>query len=93
MKDLYLKFDHQQQAERTLLQAGFLPDESGAVYHPEVCTDVIGVIYTPVNPDAEAPDYQPEPGWHINLRVVGELSTDAFAPFVVNPDTPARVWA
>lgn len=93
MKDIYLKFPNEDQAGAALVSFGFEQDESGAFYHPGICIDVIGVIYTTDNPDAEEPEYSPEPGWHINLRIIDEIDTSELARFMVNPDTPARVWA
>jgi len=93
MKDIYLKFSNEEQASQALISFGFVQDESGVFYLPGICIDVIGVIYTTDNTDDEEPEYSPEPGWHINLRVVVEIDTSALAPFMVNPDTPARVWA
>jgi hypothetical protein len=45
--------------------------------------DTIGVIYK---------DEQAIPGWHVNVRVVGE-DTEPLQAFAVTPATPMRVWA
>ena len=41
------------------------------------------------------PDEEPVmtalPGWHVNVRVVGE-DDKALQPFAVTPATPMRVW-
>jgi hypothetical protein len=58
--------------------------------------DTIGVIYKPTGEmlqgeDGEYPEMAPIEGWHVNVRLVGE-DADALAPFVVQPNTPVRVW-
>jgi hypothetical protein len=45
--------------------------------------DIIGVIYK---------DEQAIPGWHVNVRIVGE-DTEPLQVFAVTPATPMRVWA
>ncbi|WMY75427.1 hypothetical protein RHD99_05565 [Buttiauxella selenatireducens] len=93
MKDIYLKFPSEEQARQVLIQFGLVKDESDAIYHPGICIDVIGTIYTTDDSEAEEPEYKPEAGWHINLRIVDDIDTAELAPFIVTPATPARVWA
>lgn len=93
MKDLCLKFENKELAEHALMRAGFQQDDSGSLYMPGVCLDVIGSVYTTDTPDAEEPDCTPVAGWHVNLRVVGGINSDALTPYTVEPVTPLRVWA
>ena len=61
--------------------------------------DTIGVIYratgnTLLGEDGEYPEMAPLEGWHVNVR--GVFSADeleALALFVVEPQSPVRVWA
>lgn len=46
--------------------------------------DIIGIIYK---------DEQAIPGWHVNVRLVGNEDAEALQPFEVTPTTPMRVWA
>lgn len=94
MKDICLKFIDEEQAKQSLISFGFQRDESGGLFMPDVCLDVIGAIYTTTKPDAEEPVYTAEPGYHVNLRIINdELDTAPLDEFAVHPVTPARVWA
>jgi hypothetical protein len=58
--------------------------------------DTIGIIYKPTGEmlqgeDGPYPAVAPLPGFHVNVRLVGE-DADALEPFVVQPKTPVRVW-
>ena len=65
--------------------------------------DIIGTIYKPTGAtltDSEGDEYPEmaaESGWHVNLRIVGDVRrVDAEAldtTYGVNPVTPYRVWA
>ena len=75
--DLYLKFTDEAQATQVL--EGY----TGSV-------DVIGVIYNVDNTDPENPVSTPQDGWHVNTR--GEMP-EALKTYVVEVDSPVRVWA
>ncbi len=83
-----------------LIAAGFVDDEEqGGLYHPDIGLDIVGVITVPaevINPgeENEIIKYTTEPCYHINLRVMNDsLDLSGLNDFVVNPKTPARVWA
>jgi hypothetical protein len=42
--------------------------------------------------DGEYPEMAPIEGWHVNIRLVDGEDADALEPFVVQPNTPVRVW-
>ncbi len=94
MKDLYLRFPSEEEAQQKLIAFGFEhKEEQGGLYHPDICLDVVGVIITSTG-DAESMEYVTEPGYHVNLRVVNDdLDLSSLNGFAVNPKTPARVWA
>lgn len=94
MKDLYLRFPSEEEAQQQLIAFGFQSDkEQGGLYHPDICLDVVGVITTSTG-EAESVEYVTESGYHVNLRVVNDdLDLSSLNGFAVNPKTPARVWA
>ncbi|WP_312948132.1 hypothetical protein [Superficieibacter sp.] len=93
MKDLYLRFTDAREMEQQLLKAGYQSGEDG-LYHPDICTDIIGIIYIADNPDAKEPEYKPVPGWHVNLRIIrDDFDTSLLDTFSINPAPPYRVWA
>ena len=59
--------------------------------------DVIGTLYTPGEQDEAGSELvapEPLPGWHVNFRILdGSELPPELEPFVVHPETPARVWA
>ena len=65
--------------------------------------DVVGTISKPTGnmlTDAEGneyPEMAPVPGWHINIRLMGDAVRDTVealdATYGVTPATPERVWA
>ena len=64
--------------------------------------DVVGVIYEPTgntltdDEGNEYPEMAPVPGWHINIRLIGDARrADVEAVDVtygVTPNSPSRVW-
>ncbi len=94
MKDLYLRFADAGEMRAQLIAAGFaIDEEQDILYHPDICLDVVGVIITSTG-EAESVEYVTEPGYHVNLRVINDdLDLSRLNGFVVNPKTPARVWA
>lgn len=57
--------------------------------------DVIGIIYKPTSevldtPQGPIPVMAARPGWHVNVRNVGE---DDFCEYEVDVQQPVRVWA
>ncbi|WP_347116209.1 hypothetical protein AAHB66_10735 [Leclercia sp. S52] len=100
MRDLYLRFNDADEMRTQLISAGFMDDEEqGGLYHPDISLDVIGVIAVPTEiknagEEKEVITFVNEPGYHANLRVMNdELDLSSVHDFVVNPKTPARVWA
>jgi hypothetical protein len=94
MRDFYLRFADAEEMRTQLIAAGFVVDEEqGGLYHPDICLDVVGVI-TITTGDVESVECVTEPGYHVNLRVINDdLDLSRLNGFVVNPKTPARVWA
>lgn len=94
MKDLYLRFTSQEEAQQKLIAFGFeYKKEQGGLYHPDICLDMVGVITTSTG-DAGSVEYVTEPGYHVNMRVINDgLDLSSLNGFAVNPKTPARVWA
>lgn len=100
MRDLYLRFNDANEMRTQFIAAGFVDDEEqGGLYHPDISLDIVGVITVPaevINPgeENEVIKYTTEPCYHINLRVMNDsLDLSGLNDFVVNPKTPARVWA
>ncbi len=100
MRDLYLRFNDADEMRMQLIAAGFMDDNGqGGLYHPDISLDIIGVITVPaevIDPgeENEIIKYTTEPGYHVNLRVMNDsLDLSGLNDFVVNPKTPARVWA
>lgn len=68
----------------------------------DYATDVVGVIYEPTGnmlTDTEGneyPEMAPVPGWHINIRLIGDArraDVEAVdATHGVTPSSPYRVW-
>ncbi len=100
MRDLYLRFNDADEMRTQLIAAGFVDDNGqGGLYHPDISLDIVGFITVPaevINPgeENEVIKYTTEPCYHINLRVMNDsLDLSGLNDFVVNPKTPARVWA
>jgi hypothetical protein len=103
MQDLYLSFPDEATAKSVLYRiegAQEATDETPAVEGYEVPNfaniDTIGIIYKPTGEMlqgeyGEYPATAPIPGWHVNVRVVGE-DASALEPYQVTPSTPMRVW-
>jgi hypothetical protein len=103
MKDYYLKFESEAQAQSILYTREGVVEadpenniEANEGYDvPKFRNiDTIGIMYEPTGEldDDEMPVMAPIPGWHVNIRVVGEDTTD-LEPFVVVPTHPRRVFA
>lgn len=98
MIDVYLKFDSEAAANAVLYTVHpAVVGEDGAEVSPAYTTpnyaniDTLGIIYER-NADPEAAPVA-LPGWHVNVRVVGDEDAAALAPFAVHPTQPRRVWA
>ena len=93
MKDYYLKFDDQAQAESILFDV-----QNGVQMNKFRNTDVIGIIYNPTGNQiiidgVEMPEMAPIPGWHVNVRCVAGEDGAMLEPYRVYPTAPRRVWA
>jgi hypothetical protein len=103
MTDLYLSFPDEAAAKAVLYRiegAVEATEDTEAVEGYEVPNyaniDTIGIIYKPTGEmlqgeDGPYPEMAPIEGWHVNVRLVGE-DAEALEPFVVQPNTPVRVW-
>lgn len=89
--DKYLKFSSKAEAESVL----FDMVEDGLVPKFDFSIDNIGLIYKPTGdvidtPEGPSPVTAAIPGWHVNVRGVGE---DDFSEYEVTVQTPVRSWA
>jgi hypothetical protein len=91
MRDLYLKFASEAEAQALLYTTG----EDGEVRPNYTNTDVLGVLYEPTGEvDADGmPIMVPLAGWHVNIRLVSGEDAGPLEPFEVHPTQPRRVWA
>ncbi|WP_312974021.1 hypothetical protein [Atlantibacter sp.] len=93
MRDIFLRFSNEGEMREQLLKSGF-EESNGELFHAEVCLDVVGVIYSLANSDADNPEYIADDGWHVNIRIVDSgITLPDLTPFVVEPKSPSRVWA
>ena len=100
--DIYLKAKSEAALYEALEAAGVVTKgENG--YHVtdghKFALDVIGVIYKPtgkmLDTDmGEVPETAPLPGYHANLRVMGEFDLELFKDIAIDaPNNPSRGWA
>ena len=106
MQDYYLKFANEAEARAVLYRKEGVVEadpENGieAQEGYEVSNfaniDHIGTIWKPTGKmlqteEGEVPEMAPLPGYHVNVRVVGE-DASALEAYRVHPVTPVRVWA
>ncbi|WP_312330236.1 hypothetical protein [Atlantibacter hermannii] len=93
MKDIYLRFSNEAEMREQLIKSGFGENE-GEFFLSGVCLDVVGVIYSQQNNDADNPEYIAQPGWHVNIRIVdSSVNLPDLTHFIVEPNSPSRVWA
>lgn len=83
MSDYYLRATDEAAMNAALLAAAVINSEGNP--YPGMELSVIGKIVK---------DEQELPGWHINLRVTGELLDAQVAelPAIAKPNNPVRVW-
>lgn len=101
MTDLYLKADTAEALHNALEAAGVVAKGEG--WHVtdghRFALDVIGVIHRPTGkvlqtPEGEADKMRSLPGYHANLRVMGEFDPELLADLCIDaPKNPARGWA
>lgn len=99
--DLCFRFTSEENAKEQLAQ--FVDDQGEWVTASHShALDIIGTIYKPVPTDSNDPEAFVPPikldGFHVNLRIWGDaenMVADKLSKseYVVNPKTPARVWA
>lgn len=93
MKDIFLRFSNVDEMREKLIKAGF-EEVEGYFFLPGVCLDIVGVIYSQQNNDADNPEYIAQPGWHVNIRIVdSSVNLPDLTHFIVEPNSPSRVWA
>jgi hypothetical protein len=105
MKDYFLKADTEAELMQALLDAGMVQeaqneDEPVSFYPvPFVALDIIGTIYKPTGAmltdeeGNEFPETAPIPGFHANLRLIEDKDVTALEPWIIEVNTPTRVWA
>jgi hypothetical protein len=81
--DYYLSFPDEAAAIKVLYGAEDMPNFANI--------DTIGVIYKRTGGTDEEPVMTALPGWHVNVRVVGE-DDKALQAFAITPTKPMRVW-
>jgi len=102
MTDIYLRADTAEALYDALEAAGVVTEgEDG--YHVtdghRFALDVIGTIYRPTGtviqtPEGEVDEMRPLPGYHANLRLMGEFDAELLADIAIDPpNNPARGWA
>ena len=104
--DYYLKFANEAEARAVLyrkegvveadLENGIEAQEGYEVSN-FANIDHIGTIWKPTGKmlqteEGEVPEMAPLPGYHVNVRVVGE-DASALEAYQVFPDNPVRGWA
>ncbi|MFJ3259648.1 hypothetical protein ACIPK7_05295 [Pseudomonas sp. NPDC086581] len=94
MNTYYLVFPLEQTADQQLSALygnadGLVTDGQHHSLH------VIGTLYEAEDPASEGDNEAPAPvridGWHVNLRLDGNLP-ESLKPFEVHPVTPSVVW-
>lgn len=109
MNDYYLRTTDATALYNALEAAGIvreIPQDERTSEHAWAVTDahryaldVIGVIYRPTGKmlttdEGETQEMAPLPGWHANLRVMGEFDAETLADLAIDaPKNPARGWA
>lgn len=102
MNDIYLKAPTADALYAALEAAGVIIKGEGGYRVTDAhrfALDVIGVIYRPTGKmlttdEGETPEMAPLPGWHANLRVMGEFDAETLADLAIDaPKNPARGWA
>ena len=103
MKDFYLKFKSQKEAESILYTeaSDIIQDENGEsiitpILQPKYQNiSVIGTIYSGGEWDAEGnviTEPKALPGYHVNVRAINDEDTTVLEPFATTPKTPLRVF-
>lgn len=102
--DYHLKFADEAEAHAVLYRKEGVVEAAEGVEAQEgydvpnfANIDVIGTIWKPSGKmlqtdEGEVAEMAPIPGWHVNVRVVGE-DASALEAYRVFPATPNRVWA
>lgn len=104
MKDYYLKFTSQTQAESVLYTTTtetFTDTETETVTNTILQPlfqniSTIGTIYTPGTYDTEGNtilEPTPLPGYHVNVRALPNEDTAPIESYNVQVNSPVRVWA
>lgn len=93
MRDIYLRFSSKEEMQQQLIKSGF-EENDGWLFHPGVCLDIVGLIYTEGNDIEEEPEYKADEGWHANIRITDDsINFPELLPFTIEPKSPSRVWA
>lgn len=89
MRDLYLKFKDKKEMQEVFTNFGFeIIDDS--YYFYAVSVDIIGTIWVSIDEES----FIELEGYHVNLRVLDEeLDLSELNDYMVNPETPSRIWA
>lgn len=96
----YTTVVNEETGEETQVPSG---DPYLVAYTADYGIDVVGIIYKPTgntvtDPEGnEVPEVAPIPGWHINIRLMGDdcrADVEALSAYFVDPEpaTPSRVW-
>lgn len=104
LRDYYLRAESEAGMLAALRAAGLACLDEGGQERPMLAShvhalDVIGTIHRPGEYDSEGDELSPpvaKPGWHANLRWLGEGEPPATLLAIAldpEPETPERVWA
>lgn len=94
MRDLYLRFENEDEAKNHLYPFVFdINEENGETNLPNISVDLVGVIVRSVG-EGDSIESITEEGYHVNLRVIDdEIDLSSLEDFIISPKTPYRVWA
>lgn len=77
MNDLYLRTDTESEMTWALIESGIWNSDQEST--GIACVDIIGEI-------------EGKPGWHVNVRPLGELDVSLLPVLDPAPQNPVRVW-
>ncbi len=104
--DLFLKFTSKAEAEKTFtsigipLQNGKIP-LSASINGYDIVMDILfgnGTVYSPTGKHQTidgmtVPVMDAVPGYHVNVRILGDYTPPELKPFMLDPTNPKCVFA
>lgn len=89
MRTYFLRTDTREQMETALREAGVI-DANGQP-RPGYHLSVLGICYKRVLFTETELVYEPQPGWHVNLRTAHDIELPPEVE-LMQPRTPWRTW-